>query len=230
MRRRSAVATVYGQSTSQQSKRTAQQRQSYRSALEPFVRNPERFVATGEVVKYSEDFAFVRDKYPKALVHYLVIPRAARYTNIHPLDAFKDDTFFIKTSEAVEECKKLVICELSEKLGIEACNADRYVQAGVHACPSLSNLHVHVITTDNFSPSLKTKRHYNSFNTPFFVKFCDSAELRDRQSPASDNFRLQTESLLKQDLICWSCKSNYGNRFKEFKGHLASEYNSLKRI
>lgn len=40
---------------------------------------------------------------------------------------------------------------------------------GYHAEPSMQQLHLHVISTDFNSPSLKTKKHWNSFNTAFFV-------------------------------------------------------------
>lgn len=40
---------------------------------------------------------------------------------------------------------------------------------GYHAEPSMQQLHLHVISTDFNSPSLKTKKHWNSFNTKFFV-------------------------------------------------------------
>lgn len=40
---------------------------------------------------------------------------------------------------------------------------------GYHAEPSMQQLHLHVISMDFNSPSLKTKKHWNSFNTEFFV-------------------------------------------------------------
>lgn len=40
---------------------------------------------------------------------------------------------------------------------------------GYHAVPSMQRLHLHVISTDFVSPCLKTKYHWNSFTTPFFL-------------------------------------------------------------
>jgi len=40
---------------------------------------------------------------------------------------------------------------------------------GFHARPSMQRLHLHVISTDFISPHLKTKDHWNSFTTPFFL-------------------------------------------------------------
>lgn len=42
-------------------------------------------------------------------------------------------------------------------------------QVGYHAEPSMQQLHLHVISTDFNSPTLKTKRHWNSFHTKLFI-------------------------------------------------------------
>lgn len=39
---------------------------------------------------------------------------------------------------------------------------------GYHISPSMQRLHLHVISTDFNSNYLKTKKHWNSFNTDFF--------------------------------------------------------------
>lgn len=40
---------------------------------------------------------------------------------------------------------------------------------GYHASPSMQRLHLHVLSKDFESPCLKTKIHWNSFNTEFFL-------------------------------------------------------------
>ena len=35
--------------------------------------------------------------------------------------------------------------------------------------PSMAQVHMHVISQDFISPCLKTKKHWNSFNTPYFI-------------------------------------------------------------
>ena len=42
---------------------------------------------------------------------------------------------------------------------------------GFHARPRMQRLHLHVISTDFVSDSLKTKKHWNSFNTELFLNF-----------------------------------------------------------
>ncbi|KAJ9578493.1 hypothetical protein L9F63_005222, partial [Diploptera punctata] len=46
---------------------------------------------------------------------------------------------------------------------------DSNFKLGYHAEPSMTRLHLHVISDDFNSPSLKTKKHWNSFTTDFFV-------------------------------------------------------------
>ena len=40
---------------------------------------------------------------------------------------------------------------------------------GFHAKPSMDHLHLHVISSDFVSSCLKTKKHWNSFNTKHFL-------------------------------------------------------------
>lgn len=53
---------------------------------------------------------------------------------------------------------------------IEVCgrSLDEF-KTGFHAEPSMRRLHLHVISRDFYSPCLKTKKHWNSFNTPFLL-------------------------------------------------------------
>ena len=47
------------------------------------------------------------------------------------------------------------------------------VKAGFHAVPSMTRLHLHVISQDFDSPCLKNKKHWNSFTTEFFLSHQD---------------------------------------------------------
>ena len=40
---------------------------------------------------------------------------------------------------------------------------------GFHAIPSMNRLHLHCISQDFDSPSLKNKKHWNSFTSSFFI-------------------------------------------------------------
>ena len=40
---------------------------------------------------------------------------------------------------------------------------------GFHAIPTMDRLHLHVVSQDFDAPTLRSSRHWNSFNTDFFV-------------------------------------------------------------
>ncbi|TPX06919.1 uncharacterized protein E0L32_011143 [Thyridium curvatum] len=98
------------------------------------------------------------------------------------------------------------------------------VRVGVHAHPSMSHLHVHVLSRDMHSPCLKHRKHYNSFNTPFLVDVADFPLAADdpRRHPGREGY-------LQSDFRCWRCGRTFGNRFKALKEHLEVEFEEWKR-
>ncbi|RYP02865.1 hypothetical protein DL764_005550 [Monosporascus ibericus] len=98
------------------------------------------------------------------------------------------------------------------------------VRVGVHAHPSMNDLHVHVLSRDMFSECLRHRKHYNSFNTPFFVDLADLPLAPDdpRRHPGRAGY-------LDADLTCWRCGSSFGKRFKQLKEHLAYEFEEWKK-
>lgn len=104
------------------------------------------------IVKSSEKIVVIRDKYPKAKVHYLVLPHE-EISSIYKLDRSH-----ISLLEEFGHMFKKILQE----------EEDYNLTAGFHAVPSMHRLHMHIISTDMISPCLKTKIHWNSFNTEFF--------------------------------------------------------------
>jgi aprataxin len=93
------------------------------------------------------------------------------------------------------------------------------VMAGVHAHPSMSHLHIHILSADRFSPSLKRRNHYNSFATPFFVPISDFP-----LQPQDPRWSPGREEYLRRDMVCWRCGRNFFGRFKQLKEHLGEEF------
>lgn len=87
----------------------------------------------------------------------------------------------------------------------------------------MNHLHIHVISRDHYSDFLKHSKHYNSFNTPFFVDLeaFPLNEHDDRRHPGREGY-------LKSDLKCWRCGQNFGNKFARLKEHLAVEFEEWK--
>ncbi|OCL12584.1 HIT domain-containing protein [Glonium stellatum] len=98
------------------------------------------------------------------------------------------------------------------------------IMAGVHAHPSMSHLHIHIISCDRFSPCLKHRKHYNSFNTGFFVPIedfpLDDADVR---------WHPGREGYLRGDMKCWRCGRNFEGKFTKLKDHLEEEFEAWKR-
>ena len=205
------------------------------------------------LVLYSNDFAIViKDMYPKAAVHTLLLPRNPDKTRLHPFDAFEDAAFLADVKRHAAEQKRVVASELRVRLGkfsaldgarraaMEAADAppagtaaklppgrdwEAEVLVGVHAGPSMNHLHVHVLSADHFSDCVRHRKHYNSFATPFLVRLDDFPLAADdpRRRPDRGGW-------LKADLVCWRCGHEFGNRFVELKAHLEEEFEAWKRL
>lgn len=99
------------------------------------------------------------------------------------------------------------------------------VKVGVHAVPSMNHLHIHVLSRDMHSDKMKHRKHYNSFNTDFFVPLDDFPLSEDdwrRERGAQRHWP-------ERPMVCWRCGRDFGNRFKELKEHLEHEFEEWKR-
>ena len=201
------------------------------------------------VLYYNDDYVVINDLYPKSSVHLLVLSRNAGKNKLHPFEAFQDTAFLEAMKIEVTKVRNIVASELRRKNGShsstdnarsEAINSDpppspselpagrdwsKDVISGVHAHPSMSHLHVHVLSVDRVSKCLRHKKHYNSFNTPFLVPLDDLPLAPDdpRRHPSKQGY-------LESDLICWRCGVNYGKAFVAFKQHLEEELREWMRL
>ena len=219
-----------------------------RDGLGAYLASPGSFPPS-RVLYHNTHFVVVHDLYPKSSVHILVIPRHPS-TKLHPFDAFEGDADLLqRTKEEVEKVKSMVAAELRRRYGKYSesdrarikfmtsaeepsdgtlCPAGRdwgaEILAGVHAGPSMNHLHAHVLSKDRFSESLKHRKHYNSFATPFMVPF------EELPLPVDDTRRNPDRGgYLRGDMKCWKCGRNFGNRFQELKRHLHDEFEEWKR-
>ncbi|KAK7745164.1 aprataxin-like protein [Diatrype stigma] len=101
------------------------------------------------------------------------------------------------------------------------------VLVGVHAHPSMNDLHVHVVSRDMHSACLKHAKHYNSFATPFLVPLDDlPLAPGDPRLPRPGT---KNENYLARDLRCWRCGEGFGRRFARLKEHLEVEFQEWKK-
>ncbi|KAL7625280.1 aprataxin-like protein [Parahypoxylon ruwenzoriense] len=227
-----------------------------RDGLGAYTNDPASFPAS-RVIYHDASFVAIHDMYPKSSVHTLLLPRSPR-SRLHPFDALDaadpDAAAFLASVRAeTSKLKRLVASELRRRFG--RCSAqERARQAvldgdagpegssqaapllppgrdweadllvGVHAHPSMNDLHVHVLAPDSVSQCMRHRKHYNSFHTPFLIDVADFPLAVDdpRRHPGRAGY-------LERDLVCWRCGRNFGNRFKQLKGHLAEEFEEWKK-
>ncbi|KOB69282.1 Aprataxin [Operophtera brumata] len=156
------------------------------------------------IVKSTEKLVVIRDKYPKAKVHYLILPHE-EISSIYKLNHSH-----VKLIEDFGQMYK----KIQE-------DEDYSLKAGFHAIPSMQRLHMHIISTDMISPCLKTKIHWNSFTTEFFLPYDDV--LRELKENGSIQ-KMTSEShkkLMSTELQCNQCSYKPKN-MPQLKEHLRS--------
>uniref|UniRef100_A0A6B2LEA4 HIT domain-containing protein n=1 Tax=Arcella intermedia TaxID=1963864 RepID=A0A6B2LEA4_9EUKA len=124
-------------------------------SLKSYITNPE---AHQDQIIYSDDrFVVIKDLYPKATVHLLVIPKED-LPNFSYLD--------MNHLPLLRKMRKLAILLIRQ---YSASFPNLEFKAGFHAIPSMKPIHMHFISLDFSSEHLKTKKHWNSFTTEFFI-------------------------------------------------------------
>jgi len=153
----------------------------------------------------------IKDAFPKAKYHYLVLPK-------EPVSSLSSLTAkHASLLEHMDECGQSLTKQLIDK------NPNLEFRQGYHAVPSMSRLHMHVISQDFDSACLKTKKHWNSFTTDFFI---DSQQII-KMLKSQNNVKLDRgkyETLLKSDLVCHKCKhrpKNMPTLVQHIKTHLS---------
>ncbi|MBE7181122.1 MAG: HIT domain-containing protein [Terriglobus roseus] len=210
-----------------------------RNHLLPYIQSP-KTATPGTVVSHDESWVLIKDAYPKSSVHLLLLPRDPRFTTLHPYDALQDADFLAAARVEVAKAREIVAAELRRLHGAHSA-ADRprraamaaddppeelppgrdweaEVIAGVHTHPSMNHMHIHVLSVDRYSERLRHRKHYNSFNTEFFVpleKFPMETEERER---------IWAMRWHEMDMMCWRCGRNFGNKFARLKEHLEEEF------
>lgn len=219
-----------------------------REGLGVYIDDPASFPPS-RVIYYNDDFVAINDLYPKSAIHTLLLPRSQKHTLLHPFEAFQDAAFLASVQAEVKKLKALVAKELQRRYGKESLsetkreavlngdvemegtelptgrNWEAEIISGVHAHPSMSHLHVHVLSRDMSAETMRHRKHYNSFNTPFLVDVADLPLKNDdpRWHPGRAGY-------LDRDLVCWRCGRNFGNKFKSLKEHLAVEFEEWKKL
>ncbi|GER55784.1 APRATAXIN-like [Striga asiatica] len=158
------------------------------------------------ILDLSDDVLVINDAYPKAQKHLLVLARA------DGLDSIAD-----VRGEHVSLLKKMH--NIGMKWAEKFLNEDESLlfRLGYHSVPSMRQLHLHVISQDFDSNHLKNKKHWNSFNTPFFL---DSVDVI-KETENTGKVKPKDEKLLAMELRCHRCRSAHPN-IPRLKSHIKS--------
>ena len=220
-----------------------------RDGLGAYTEHPDHFPK--DVIYQDEKYVAIHDRFPKSSVHTLLLPRGD-VNMLHPLEAFQDLHFLKRTEEKAQKLKNIVAKELQRKFGqfsaqdkareavldgdVDLADGEELpkgrdweseVLVGVHLHPSMNHLHIHVLSRDNYSGCLKHRNHYNSFNTPFFVRL-DEFPLGKDDPRLLQNWE-RCENYLERDMRCWRCGKNFGRSMVRLKEHLKEEFEGWKK-
>uniref|UniRef100_A0A8C6RA54 Aprataxin n=1 Tax=Nannospalax galili TaxID=1026970 RepID=A0A8C6RA54_NANGA len=158
---------------------------------------------------YKDDqVVVIKDKYPKARHHWLVLP----WASISSLKAV--------TSEHLELLKHMHT--VGEKMISDFAGSSKLsFRLGYHAIPSMSQVHLHVISQDFDSPCLKNKKHWNSFNTEYFLE--SQAVIKMVQEAGRVIVQDGMSELLKLPLRCHECQQPLPS-IPQLKEHLREHW------
>ncbi|KAL8919585.1 MAG: hypothetical protein Q9208_006702 [Pyrenodesmia sp. 3 TL-2023] len=223
---------------------------SGRAGLGAYTHSPESF-PRARVISFDDSYVTINDLYPKSSIHLLLLPRHPQKQLLHPFEALQDPVFLASIQEEVRKLRMLAAKELKRRFGkFSAKEREREeamgkaldsgqdidesslppgrdwskdVISGVHTYPSMSHLHIHVLSIDRYSECMRHRKHYNSFATAFLV---DVEEFPLSKEEAT---RRMKGRWLESDLVCWRCGRNFGNKFARLKSHLAEEFEEWKK-
>ena len=95
------------------------------------------------------------------------------------------------------------------------------LRLGFNAAPSMRQLHLHAISADLDSACLKSKKHWNSFTTDFFVRPSTWTRMLERDGYVALD-RAAEEMKLKAPMVCPYTGTHIAN-VPKLKAHVVGE-------
>ncbi|KAH3950999.1 hypothetical protein HBI81_087000 [Parastagonospora nodorum] len=212
--------------------------------------NPE-----GRVVEWDEQFVVIRDKFPKASVHLLLIPRNPDLYFKHPLHLLSSDTAFLADCrKRVERVKALAAQELRRQFGHVSVADKPYQNAldelmcasdgspteeRIAALPQGRDWSKEIVAGVHTHPSM------NHLHIHVFSRDMHSACMKHKKHYLSFNssFLVQMDEFPLQEgserfapgdwptwgMKCWRCDKGFANKFARLKEHLDDEFEEWKK-
>jgi aprataxin len=155
----------------------------WNTVLSSIAADPERHRAVQSIWHVDGQVVGMLDKYPKARHHALLL---AREPGLHRASQLR-----LQHLPLLTHMRQLALAWIQQQQQQQQHDVNHQQDApqdqqahalvsvpdgwrlGFHSVPSMAQLHLHVISTDFDSPCLKTKRHWNSFTSGFFLQLDD---------------------------------------------------------
>ncbi|TVU47401.1 hypothetical protein EJB05_07001 [Eragrostis curvula] len=180
---------------------------SWAQALYELAMHPDKYKNSDSILEISDEFVVLKDLYPKAKKHVLVISR------MNGLDSLAD----VK-KEHLPLLRKMHSAGVKWAQKFLEEDASLVFRLGYHSVPSMRQLHLHIISQDFNSASLKNKKHWNSFTTSFFRDSVDViVEIEQHGSTTTSS----DDKVLAMELRCHRCRSAHPN-IPKLKSHIAN--------
>eukprot|EP01083_Nonionella_stella_P217113 779640_1 len=169
----------------------------WKNALDVYVQK-ERDAKYNKCVFYEDDkFVVIYDRYWKAKIHLLIIPRV-KVTSVYDLDPMNADH--------IEMIEGMIARAEWIKSGILKRNTEIHqIKYGFHAIPSMNQIHCHLISDDMDSVNMKQKKHFHSFTSNYFVPAKVMLKVLKVEHKKFKINKTYYSNLLKQNLKCHFC-------------------------
>jgi len=138
---------------------------NWRNVLDSYV-NPSRSADCGRrIFLETARYVCMFDGYPKGKIHLLVVPKPDFLNIQYPseLNATHCDRLVV-----LHRAAKAIARQVQRRF-MGALSPGHGMKVGYHQKPSLSRMHIHLISDDLDGRGMKTKKHRDSFATDFFV-------------------------------------------------------------
>ncbi|KAL6151655.1 aprataxin-like protein [Exserohilum turcicum] len=219
--------------------------------IENAAANPE-----GRVLEYDEDFVVITDKYPKASVHLLLLPRKQTYYSQHPLHVLSTDTAFLATVRArVARLVDLAADELRRLYGEHSVSDAPYnaaleplmsgpdpplsAEQRAALLPAGRDWKKDIVAGVHTHPSMN-HMHVHIFSRDMYsacmkrkkhyLSFNSSFLVRLDEFPLEPgSARFHPGAWPSWDMKCWRCGQNFKNQFAALKLHLEDEFEQWKK-
>lgn len=144
----------------------------------------------------NSELVVVYDAFPKSKIHLLIIPLNASIKSVSSLEP--DD------KQHMELLQRMM--SVADAISTHFADLNIQLWQGFHANPSLSPIHLHLISLDFSMKAMKKIIHWNSFTTSFFIPPSSVLlSLRSGKKVLLD--REHYKKIKKQNPVCCRCGS-----------------------